>query len=728
PNGELSYTPIPDGNGTATITITASDDGGTANGGIDTTTTTATITITPVNDVPILALGADLTVAEDAGPQAEAAWATTVPGPADEAGQTISYTVSNDNPTLFTTQPSIAPNGELSYTPIPDGNGTATITITASDDGGTANGGQDTAAATATITVTPVNDDPVGVDDARSIDEDDLAGITFDVLTNDSDVDGDTPQYASAVLSTVVGGTITDNADGTFDYVPDENFNGVETFVYTLIDGNGGSDTATVTITVNPLPDAPSAGDDARVTVVDTPLSVPAPGVLANDYDVDGEALTVNTTPVTPPANGALTLNADGSYLYTPNAAWAGTDSFTYEVADPGGSTDTATVTITVDTGSVNQVFYLGDSGSTSWLYDLVSTVPPSTVPPFDSDGDGDPGLTIDKSYGSEFELNSAKYQLWAHTATAPLELDGPVVLDLWATTKNYNINDNGHPYVYLYDCLGFACTKLAEADLHLDPFNDGVADFVNRPIDLGSVTHTVPTGRALVVKLLFNHADAWIGMTADYPSALNLTLANQDPTAVDDALAVDEDATTTNIAVLANDSDADIDPTSVGITIAASLGTATPVGDGTIDYTPNPDANGVDSFDYQVCDLGGNCATATVTVTITPVNDQPTFTGGGNVVSTGPGANSFAGWATAIDVGAANESSQNLTFTVTANDNPGQFSVAPSIDPITGELTFTALAGPATANLTIELSDDGGTANGGVDTSTSYGFTITFP
>ena len=97
-------------------------------------------------------------------------------------------------------------------------------------------------------------------------------------------------------------------------------------------------------------------------------------------------------------------------------------------------------------------------------------------------------------------------------------------------------------------------------------------------------------------------------------------------------------------------------------------------------------------------------------------------------MVSSGPGANSFVGWATAIDVGAADESSQNLTFTVTANDNPGQFSVAPSIDPITGELTFTALAGPATANLTIELSDDGGTANGGVDTSTSYGFTITFP
>jgi hypothetical protein len=101
-------------------------------------------------------------VLEDAGPQSVPGWATNIsPGPPSEATQSVAFTVSSNNPALFSAQPAIAPNGALTYTPAPDANGAATVTVTAHDDGGTANGGSDTSAPqTFTITVDPVNDPP----------------------------------------------------------------------------------------------------------------------------------------------------------------------------------------------------------------------------------------------------------------------------------------------------------------------------------------------------------------------------------------------------------------------------------------------------------------------------------------------------------------------------------------------------------------------------------------
>ena len=345
----------------------------------------------------------------------------------------------------------------------------------------------------------------------------------------------------------------------------------------------------------------------------------------------------------------------------------------------------------------------------------------------FDSDSDGDPGLTINNSDGSPFESDPTKFQVWSLTAPTDLALDGPVTLDLWSSVKSFDLGKPGHPHIYLYDCLGFACTLLTSTDVHVGNWNQGIADFSNRPIDLGSVTHTVTAGRSLVLRLQFGHEAMWVAMTADYPSALELSLANEAPVAFDDTATVDEDSGTTNLTVLTNDVDADLDPTSVTVTGPASSGTATAVGDGTIDYTPDPDSNGVDTFDYQVCDLGGNCATARVTVTVNAVNDEPTFTGGLASIAGGMGPNTLPGWATAISAGPTDESAQNLTFSVVANSNPGIFSAGPDIDVVTGDLTFT-ITGTGTADITVQLTDAGGTANGGDDTSSTYSFTIVVP
>src|SRR5205085_790615 len=130
------------------------------------------------------------------------------------------------------------------------------------------------------------------------------------VLGNDTDVDGDA---MSAIL--VAGpshGTLTLSSDGSFTYTPSPNFNGSDSFTYKVSDGTLESDPATVAITVSPVDDAPQAVDDHYGMNEDGTLAIAAPGLLANDLDVDSSTLTVLL--VGAPAHGTLTLNPDGSF------------------------------------------------------------------------------------------------------------------------------------------------------------------------------------------------------------------------------------------------------------------------------------------------------------------------------------------------------------------------------------------------------------------------------
>ena len=156
PDGTLTYTPAPDANGLATVTVTAVDNGGTANGGSNTSaSSTFTITLTPVNDAPSFSAGSNQSAVSLLGLQTVSGWATAIaPGPADEASESVTFTVSNTNPGLFAVQPAIAPDGTLTYTPTLLALGGATVTVRAVDNGGTANGGSDTSAPqTFTITI-----------------------------------------------------------------------------------------------------------------------------------------------------------------------------------------------------------------------------------------------------------------------------------------------------------------------------------------------------------------------------------------------------------------------------------------------------------------------------------------------------------------------------------------------------------------------------------------------
>jgi large repetitive protein len=163
PNGTLTFEPAANAFGVATITVTAHDDGGTANGGVDTSPPrTLTITIAPVDDAPSFSAGPDQNVLEDDGANSISGWASAISaGPPNESSQTMFFTADADVPALFSGQPSVTPDGKLTYTPAPNANGVATVSVHLHDSGGTANGGVDESPiSTFTITIGPVNDAP----------------------------------------------------------------------------------------------------------------------------------------------------------------------------------------------------------------------------------------------------------------------------------------------------------------------------------------------------------------------------------------------------------------------------------------------------------------------------------------------------------------------------------------------------------------------------------------
>src|SRR5690606_28567041 len=150
-----------------------------------------------------------------------------------------------------------------------------------------------------------------------------------------------------------LNGVVTLNSNGSFVYTPRANFHGTDSFTYRAFDGTEESGSALVVIEVRPVNDAPVANGDNYFTQEDTVLAVAAPGVLADDYDVDGDE--IRAVLVDSVSYGTLELSGDGSFIYTPNQDFSGTDSFTYRAADPYGLvSDVVEVTITV--GVVNDV------------------------------------------------------------------------------------------------------------------------------------------------------------------------------------------------------------------------------------------------------------------------------------------------------------------------------------------------------------------------------------
>ncbi|NNF63953.1 MAG: tandem-95 repeat protein [Acidimicrobiia bacterium] len=380
--------------------------------------------------------------------------------------------------------------------------------------------------------VVPLNNPPVAENDAATVDASD--SVIISVLANDSDPDNDPLTIQS--YTDPASGTVTDNFNGTLTYTHNGDGATSDSFTYVVRDGRGGSDTATVSITIVQEPNEdPVADDDGYSTDEDVTLSVPAPGVLANDSDPNGDPLTVSLE--TDVSHGSLTLNDDGSFEYTPDADYHGSDSFAYTADDGNGGTDTATVAITVD--PVNDAPVAGDNQYFT-DEDTVLSVPAPGVLGDDTDVDGDAlsaSLDTDVSHGS-LTLNS----------------DGSFE---YTPDANYHGNDS------------------------------------------------------------FNYtADDGNGGTDTATVSISVTSVNDDPDAVDDAGTVVEGGSV-DISVLDNDNDVDGDSLSISGFTQGTSGTVVNNGDG-LTYTHNGDGAVADSFTYTVDDGNGGTDTATVSITIT--------------------------------------------------------------------------------------------------------------
>ncbi len=234
-------------------------------------------------------------------------------------------------------------DGAFTYTPVADWNGTDSFTYRARDGIDVSN------VATVTIVVASVNDPPAALDDVAAVAED-SGTTTIPVLANDS--------FAPDADETLMVVAVTQPANGTaaiaggamaVTYTPAADFFGGDTFTYTISDGNGGMDAATVTVTVSAANDPPTAVDDAPSVAEDSGATTIA--VLANDTIAPDAGETLTITAVTQPAPGTGTVAiapGGGAVVYTPPADFFGTATLTYTISDGNGGTDTATVTVTV--------------------------------------------------------------------------------------------------------------------------------------------------------------------------------------------------------------------------------------------------------------------------------------------------------------------------------------------------------------------------------------------
>ena len=318
---KLTFTPVNDWNGTTTLTYRARD-----SKGVNSNTATITITVRPVNDAPV-ASNRTLTVAEDTA-------GTVTLLATDVDGNALTYSVVTQPNTAHGT---VSISGNVAtFTPKPNWNGTTSFTYRAND--GTVNSNT----ATVTVTVTPVNDPPSVSNAALALDEDTVGTLTLGVTDVDLQFEGDSHTWSIVTAPNAAHGTAS-IAGNKLTFTPVKDWNGTTTLTYRARDSKGAnSNTATITITVRPVNDAPVASNRTLTVAEDT-----AGTVTLVATDVDGDSLTYSLVTAPNSAHGTVTISGNVA-TFTPRPNWNGTTSFTYRANDGTVNSNTATVTVTV--------------------------------------------------------------------------------------------------------------------------------------------------------------------------------------------------------------------------------------------------------------------------------------------------------------------------------------------------------------------------------------------
>ncbi|MGH9459365.1 MAG: beta strand repeat-containing protein [Thermoanaerobaculia bacterium] len=712
------------------LTVTATDDGTPNQAG----SATVTINLNNLNDTAPVANGDAYGLAEGATLNVAA------PGVAGNDTDADGATAFAASLVAAPSRGALTFNTDGSFTYVHDGSHNAADSFTYS----ISDGVQSSGVATVSLTITLANDAPVAAGNSYAVAQGGTLTVAAPgVLGNDTDEEGNA-LAAVPDTSPASAASFTLNADGSFTYVHDGVGTTSDSFTYHANDGTSDSNTVTVTIAVIASNNAPVATGDSWSVSDGGTLTIAAPGVLANDTDAEGNALT--TVLGTTAANGTLTLNANGSFTYV-HTGGAGSDSFTYRAHDGQASSNLATVTITILGGANTAPAAVDDAYTIARGGTL--TVPAAGVLANDSDADGNDlsASVVTTTTNGTLTLNPDGSFTYANSGSAAtsdtftyVANDGQddsaaatVTITITATNAAPTADADG-PYVTSQNRpLNVAAPGVLDGDADADG-NPIHPVLVTAPAD-GTLTLNADGSFTYLPDLGFIGNDSFVYRASDgLDESLDATvtidvLANAAPVAVADAYSTDEDVAL-NVAaagVLGNDTDAETDAlTAILVSGPSNASSFTLNADGSFSYTPNANFNGADSFTYKAND-GQDSNVVTVSLTVDAVNDAPSFTGGGDVtVNEDSGAYS-AGWASGMSAGPANESAQTLSFTavLSATDSTLTFTSAPSV-AVDGTLTFTPAADAyGSTTVTVTLKDSGGTANGGTDEA-SIAFTLT--
>ncbi len=591
----LTFTPALNFNGVTTFTFKVND------GTFDSNIATVTINVAAVNDAPI-ANNQSVTTAEDTPV------AITLTG-SDVDGNPLTYTIVS-SPTKGTL--GVLSGAGVTYTPNANYNGSDSFTFTVND------GAITSLPATVSITVTAVNDIPVANAQSVTVTEDVAKTIT---LTG-SDIETPSASLTFSIATPPSNGTLSCTNCSNPVYTPALNYNGADSFTFTVNDGTATSTAATVSITVNAVNDAPIANNQNVTTAEDTPVAITLTG-----SDVDGNPLTYTIASL--PTKGTLGVLSGAGVTYTPNANYNGSDSFTFTVNDGAITSLPATVSITVT--AVNDI-PVANAQSVTVTEDVAKTIT----------------LT-----GSDIETPSAS--LTFSIATPPsngtlscTNCSNPV----YTPALNYNGADS---FTFTVND-GTATSLAATVSITVNAVNDTpVADnqtvSTNEdtalPITLTAVdvdgnplTYSIVTGPAHGTLSAVSGAGVTYTPAANYFGPDNFvfkvfdgTVFSNDASVTITVLPVNDKPTASNITSTTNEdvpvaitlvgSDIDGDPLTYVITVGPLHGTLSGSG-ANLTYYPNLNYNGSDNFTYVVNDGTIDSDPATGTITINAINDLP--------------------------------------------------------------------------------------------------------
>ena len=510
----------------------------------------------------------------------------------------------------------IIKNNKIEYTPNQNYNGKDSFKYTIDDGNG------NKAFANVNINISPVNDIPVASNDKASLNED--SSILIDVLSNDKDIDGDNlsikitskPQNGSVVLE-----------NGKVKYTPKANYNGYDSFKYVVNDGLIDSNEAIVDIKVIEVNDAPTAQNDEATINEDNSILI---DVLSNDSDIDGDSLSIKS--VTNPKNGTVTIE-NGKIKYTPNANYNGNDSFNYTISDTKGSEALGKVTIKIK--PINDApIALDDNIETNYETKVIIDVLNN-----DSDIDSDtlhlknidvsPKNGVAKIVNNKIEYTPNKGFSGEDTLKYSID-DGNgksnsamVTIKVKEKQKNAPIAKNDNINIK-------EDTKTTIDVLKNDTDIDGDTLTIKNITKPKNGKATIKNGKIeYIPNKNFNGNDSFSYTISDGNAKeatakvyISIKPINDAPIALNDSFITNEDRGIL-IDVLHNDKDVDGDNLTIKSIVYANHGKVS-IKDNKIEYIPNKNFNGNDSFSYTISDGNGKEATAIVTMLIKPINDAP--------------------------------------------------------------------------------------------------------